>query len=195
MILQLTQARCLQALRVGNPSMSGTLWTPSLPSSAAVLLGQECGSRVFSRGLKGQPDCDVKTHELVAPERPTPARLVVTHSSECAPARAYPCYMDGLIPLLDRFIADPDAVNSVSSVIPGRIYVVKGRSELFKMTVRDTTNGFKALARKGTLGQEVFISTTKMDLGDVKAALNRAAGFDLEKGGSRREQKAGRKRR
>lgn len=36
------------------------------------------------------------------------------------------------------------------------------------MTVRDTTNGFKALARKGTLGQEVFISTTKMDLDDVK---------------------------
>lgn len=37
-----------------------------------------------------------------------------------------PSYMDGLIPLLDRFITDPGAVNSVSSVIPGRIYVVKG---------------------------------------------------------------------
>ncbi|CAM9604675.1 unnamed protein product [Ectocarpus sp. 4 AP-2014] len=185
MILRLTQARCLQALRVGNPLMSGTLWTSNVPSSAAVLLSQEYGGRVFPRGLKGQPDWKVKTDELAAPERSTPARLVVTHSS----------YMDGLIPLLDRFITDPDAVNSVSSVIPGRIYVVKGRSELFKMTVRDTTNGFKALARKGTLGQEVFISTTKMDLDDVKAALNRAAGFNLEKGGSRREQKAGRKRR
>lgn len=36
------------------------------------------------------------------------------------------------------------------------------------MTLRDTTNGFKALVRKGTLGQEVFISTTKMDLEEVK---------------------------
>eukprot|EP00752_Nemacystus_decipiens_P008141 g7281.t1 len=103
--------------------------------------------------------------------------------------------MDGLIPLLERFVTDPDNVNTISSVIPGRIYVVKGRSELFKMTVRDTTNGFKALVRKGTLGQEVFISTTKMNLEEIKVALNRAAGFDLEKGGSRREQKAGRKRR
>eukprot|EP00903_Cladosiphon_okamuranus_P012158 g11405.t1 len=103
--------------------------------------------------------------------------------------------MDGLIPLLDRFVTDTDAMNNVSSVIPGRIYVVKGRSELFKMTVRETTNGFKALVRKGTLGQDVFISTTRMDLEEVKAALNRAAGFDLEKGGSRREQKAGRKKR
>lgn len=43
-----------------------------------------------------------------------------------------------------------------------------GRSELFKMTVRVTTNGFKAIARKGTAAQEIFISTTKMDLDDVK---------------------------
>lgn len=36
------------------------------------------------------------------------------------------------------------------------------------MTVRDTTNGFKALVRKGALCQEVFISTTKMNLEEVK---------------------------
>ena len=45
-----------------------------------------------------------------------------------------------------------------------------GRSELFKMTVRATNNGFKALARKGTAGQEVFISTTTMEMEDVKAS-------------------------
>lgn len=48
------------------------------------------------------------------------------------------------------------------------VWCHSGRSELFKMTVRDTTNGFKALVRKGTLGQEVFISTTKMNLEEVK---------------------------
>ncbi|CAM9738121.1 unnamed protein product [Scytosiphon promiscuus] len=137
-----------------------------------------------SRGYRGQPE-SLNADDSGEGQRVAPARLVVTHSS----------YMDGLIPLLDRFVADPDTAANVTSVIPGRIYVVKGRSELFKMTVRDTTNGFKALVRKGSLGQEVFISTTKMELEDVKAALNRAAGFDLEKGGSRREQRAGRKRR
>lgn len=35
-------------------------------------------------------------------------------------------YMDGLIPILDRFVTDPDIATNVSSVIPGRIYVVKG---------------------------------------------------------------------
>jgi len=35
-------------------------------------------------------------------------------------------YVDGLIPLLDRFILDPNAMTNVTSVIPGRIYVVKG---------------------------------------------------------------------
>ncbi|CAN0388483.1 unnamed protein product, partial [Hapterophycus canaliculatus] len=75
-----------------------------------------------------------------------------------------------LIPLLGRVVADPDTATNVTSVIPGRIYGVKGRSELFKMTVRDTTNGFKALVRKGTLGQEVFISTSKMELEDVKVS-------------------------
>ena len=34
--------------------------------------------------------------------------------------------MDGLIPLLDKFVTDPDTMNNISSVIPGRIYVVKG---------------------------------------------------------------------
>ena len=44
------------------------------------------------------------------------------------------------------------------------------------MTVRATNNGFKALARKGTAGQEVFISTTKMELEDIKASeLSRGA--------------------
>lgn len=38
-------------------------------------------------------------------------------------------YMDGLISLLGRFVTDPDAMNNVSSVIPGRIYVVKGERE------------------------------------------------------------------
>lgn len=38
------------------------------------------------------------------------------------------------------------------------------------MTVRATNNGYKALARKGTAGQEVFISTTEMEIEDVKAS-------------------------
>lgn len=36
------------------------------------------------------------------------------------------------------------------------------------MSVRETTNGFKCLARKGTAGQEVFIGTTKMNIEGVK---------------------------
>ncbi len=38
------------------------------------------------------------------------------------------------------------------------------------MTVRDANNGFKALVRKGTLCQEVFISTRKMELEGVRVS-------------------------
>ncbi|CAN0230016.1 unnamed protein product [Ascophyllum nodosum] len=141
-------------------------------------------AKMACRALCGMPLETNRRLQKARPSSSTAARLVVTHSS----------YMDGLIPLLDRFVVDPDAAPKIASVVPGRMYSCSGRSELFKMTVRVTNNGFKALARKGTAGQEVFISTTKMTLDDVKAALNRAAGFDLEKGGSRREHKAGGKR-
>lgn len=39
------------------------------------------------------------------------------------------------------------------------------------MTVRDTSNGFKVLARKGSSVQEVFIGTTQMGLDDLKVIL------------------------
>lgn len=44
--------------------------------------------------------------------------------------------MDGLIPLLDKFVTDPDTMNNVSSVIPGRIYVVKGKHLPMNIEVR-----------------------------------------------------------
>ena len=40
-------------------------------------------------------------------------------------------YMDGLIPMLDRFVADPDAACSISTVVPGRMYSCNGEFEIF----------------------------------------------------------------
>lgn len=57
-------------------------------------------------------------------------------------------YMDGLIPLLDRFVTDPDTVTNVSSVIPGRIYVVKGeRFILLRVEVRAFVRDGKKILR------------------------------------------------
>ena len=73
-------------------------------------------------------------------------RLVLNHSTN----------IEGLIPLLQKLALD---IN-IKTITPAVISRVKGRSP--KLTIRlsvKTINGYKAIARKGKLAQEVFFST------------------------------------
>ena len=61
----------------------------------------------------------------------------------CRPRAPIHSYMDGLIPLLDRFVTDPDAACSISSVVPGRMYSCNGELQirLYRYTVRVSIPG------------------------------------------------------
>ena len=73
-------------------------------------------------------------------------RLVSNHSSN----------IEGLIPILEKLVLD---IN-IKTITPGAISRVRGRSSklIIRLSVK-TTNGYKAIARKGKTAQEVFIST------------------------------------
>ncbi len=73
-------------------------------------------------------------------------RLVITHST----------YLEGLIPRLKKLAKLP----CIKTITPATIKKVKGRSE--RLNIRITSQvlgGFKLVARKGSLAQEVFILT------------------------------------
>ena len=73
-------------------------------------------------------------------------RLVLNHSSN----------IEGLIPILKKL-----ALNiNIKTITPAAISRVRGRSSklIIRLSVK-TINGYKAIARKGTTAQEVFIST------------------------------------
>lgn len=52
---------------------------------------------------------------------PLPIRRDVFLMCPCARS-----YMEGLIPLLDRLVADPDTAGRISTVVPGRLYSCAG---------------------------------------------------------------------
>ena len=73
-------------------------------------------------------------------------RLVLNHSTN----------IEGLIPILQKLALNTD----IKTVTPAAISRVRGRSSklIIRLSVK-TINGYKAIARKGTTAQEVFIST------------------------------------
>jgi hypothetical protein len=74
-------------------------------------------------------------------------RLVITHST----------YVDGLIVWLKRLAADP----AIQTITPGVIARVKGRSQSLRLRVSTRMlGGFKLVARKGAMVQEVFVVTS-----------------------------------
>ena len=73
-------------------------------------------------------------------------RLVLNHSSN----------IEGLIPILKKL-----ALNIyIKTITPAAISRVRGRSAklIIRLSVK-TISGYKAIARKGKIAQEVFIST------------------------------------
>ena len=73
-------------------------------------------------------------------------RLVLNHSTN----------IEGLIPVLQKLALN----TNIKTITPAVISRVRGRS--YKLVIRlsvKTINGYKAIARKGKIAQEVFIST------------------------------------
>ena len=73
-------------------------------------------------------------------------RLVVTHST----------YVEGLIQWLKVLAKDP----AIQTITPGVIARVRGRSNGLQLRVSTPVKGgFKVVARRGTMVQEVFVVT------------------------------------
>ena len=73
-------------------------------------------------------------------------RLVLNHSTN----------IEGLIPILQKLALQ----NNIKTITPAVISRARGRSSklIIRLSVK-TINGYKAIARKGKIAQEVFIST------------------------------------
>ncbi len=84
-------------------------------------------------------------------------RLVQNHST----------HIDGLIKWLKKIAKNKD----VKTVTPASLYKANGRGEklLLRVTIK-TKEGYKLLARKGKLVQEVFI-VTYLDMTEIKKVI------------------------
>ena len=73
-------------------------------------------------------------------------RLVLNHSTN----------IEGLVPILKKLALN----TNIKTITPAEISRVRGRSPklIIRLSVK-TINGYKAIARKGKMAQEVFIST------------------------------------
>ena len=86
-------------------------------------------------------------------------RLVQTHSTN----------IEGLIKWLKKIAS----INEIKTVTPGSLSKTNGRGEklVLKVTVK-TNEGYKLLARKGRLVQEVFV-VTSLDEYDIKELIEK----------------------
>ena len=84
-------------------------------------------------------------------------RLVQNHST----------HIDGLIKWLGKIAKNKD----VKTVTPASLYKANGRGEklVLRVTIK-TKEGYKLLARKGKLVQEVFI-VTYLDITEIKKVI------------------------
>ena len=73
-------------------------------------------------------------------------RVVLNHST----------HVEGLIPILQKLATNI----KIKTITPAIISRVRGRSSnlVIRISVK-TINGYKAIARKGRMAQEIFIST------------------------------------
>ena len=94
-------------------------------------------------------------------------RLVQNHST----------HIEGLIKWLKKIAKNEE----IKTVTPATLAKVKGRGEklILKVTVK-TKEGFKLLARKGKLVQEVFI-VTHLDEVEIKKIINKTNPLSSQK--------------
>ena len=94
-------------------------------------------------------------------------RLVQNHSTN----------IEGLIKWLKKIAENED----VKTVTPGSLAKVNGRGEklILKVTIK-TNEGFKLLARKGKLVQEVFV-VTSINKEDIKEVIENTNPYSSRK--------------
>ena len=87
-------------------------------------------------------------------------RLVQNHSTN----------IEGLIKWLNNLVKQP----GIKTIIPGALSRTKGKGEklVIKITTK-TKEGYKLLARKGKLVQEIFL-VTKLEEKEIKASINKS---------------------
>ena len=74
-------------------------------------------------------------------------RVVLTHST----------FVEGLIPLLKKLSTN----KNIQTITPAVLKRVKGNSEKLSLRISVAIRGgYKTIARKGSMAQEVFITTT-----------------------------------
>ncbi len=84
-------------------------------------------------------------------------RVVVTHST----------YVDGLIPLLKRLAKE----RGIQTITPAVISRVRGRCQTLQLRVSTPIRGgYKMMARKGSMAQEVFV-VTELDAEQLRTAV------------------------
>ena len=87
-------------------------------------------------------------------------RVVITHST----------YVDGLIPWLKALALETD----IQTITPAVISRVRGRSPVLKLRISTPIHGgYKLVARKGSLAQEVFVVTSMSQPALEQAVLER----------------------
>ena len=88
------------------------------------------------------------------------ARLVQTHST----------YIDGLI----KWLKVLQKADGIKTITPGVISSTRGRSGLLTLKIsRAIVGGFKVIARKGSLAQEVYI-VTELSQSTLQAEIKKA---------------------
>ena len=94
-------------------------------------------------------------------------RIVQNHST----------HIEGLIKWLKKIAEKKD----IKTVTPASLSKTKGRGEklILKITIK-TNEGFKLLARKGKLVQEVFIVTT-LNENEIQEIINKTNPFSSRK--------------
>jgi len=84
-------------------------------------------------------------------------RVVVTHST----------YVDGLIPLLKRLAKE----RGIQTITPAVISRVRGRCQTLQLRVSaPIRGGYKMMARKGSMAQEVFV-VTELDAEQLRTVV------------------------
>ena len=84
-------------------------------------------------------------------------RVVVTHST----------YVDGLIPLLKRLAKE----RGIQTITPAVISRVRGRCQTLQLRVSaPIRGGYKMMARKGSMAQEVFV-VTELDAEQLRSVV------------------------
>ena len=133
-------------IRLVVPSMR--IWCAAVPSRVLLEVPAVANSacRVRVRGLKTPP---------------AKARVVMNHST----------HADGLIDAL-RAGAARAALSGVTTFVPGRLSRTKGNSERLTLHVSiPIPGGWRCLARRGSIVQEVFV-TTALDEEQLQVLLN-----------------------